>query len=165
MTIVRQEVMHDKNRNNIGMNNNLVNAQSDGDLWPSKFNKYFTGSFFTKGRWFLAFDTWQHSIDLMLEQVKTRGMYIGGYAPVYAKTYIDSVDTFVNSYYKEWVRGETNPTVPIDNDTFKGIKSIYNQEYKYFSQSIQKKNQQLQELLSSAIDNSRYNIRFFLLGK
>ena len=166
MTIVVQEVDNDSTGTiKIGVNNNMVSAQGDGNKWDKSYNKYFTGVTFTKSRWFMCFDTWQHSVDFMLDRVKVRGMYIGGYAPMYAKTTINNLDTFITAYQQEWVEGRHILSAPIDQKQKDSLSSIYNHAYKYFSQSVQKKNQVVEQYVRAALSHTSANIRFFLFGK
>ena len=134
--------------------------------WPRKWEPHFTGVVHEHDhngdyRWFIAFDTWQSCVDFMLERTKERGIYVGGYAKVYAQTIVDSVDTFITTYYKEWVNGSSK-TPNINKEEHQTLLSIYNQEYKYFSESIQKKNKQIQQYISTFVAHSNYNIHFFL---
>ncbi len=171
MTLIRNEGSSDSTgKYKFGINNNFGGIQADVDKWPRKWEPHFVGVVHEHDRngdyrWFIAFDTWQSCVDFMLERTKDRGIYVGGYAKVYAKTIIDSVDTFITAYYQEWVRGEHILSKPIPSDEYSDLLKIYKQEYKYFSESIQKKNRQIQQYLGTFVARSNYNIHFFLFGK
>ena len=174
MTMIRKEAARGDNSGltKKAINNNLGGVQADGARWDKKWEQYFTGVVYRPDwtgtmRWFIAFDTWQHCVDFMLANTKKRGIYFGGFSIPHALVYVNSIDSFVTAYLKEWVEGSSKLSKPTiyDYPDYKELVSIYNQEYKYFSQSVQKKNQQFQDILRSALDDTRYNIRFALFGK
>jgi len=159
-----------------GVNNNYCGIQADCGRWigyngwakNGKFAGVVHKSEKTTGRlrWYLAFDSFESCADFVLDRVKSRGVYFGGFAIPHALVWINSIDSFATAYYKEWVEGSSKLQSAVqDYDNYNDLVSIYNQEYKYFSQSVQKKNQQFSDFVRTATDNTRYNVGFFLFGK
>ena len=159
-----------------GVNNNYCGIQADSGRWIG-YNSWVTNGKFagvvykkeagtSNMRWYMAFDSFESCADFLLDRVKSRGVYFGGFAIPHALSWINSIDSFATAYYKEWVEGSRFLKKAVqDYDNYGDLVSIYNQEYKYFSQSVQKKNQQFTDIIRAATDNSRYNVGFFLFGK
>ncbi len=120
-----------------GINNNYIGFQSDSGLWQSKYNKYFTGTTILtenrtgKKRGFLCFKDWIDSIDILLDKVSERGLFIGGKTNFITKMDIVNKELLADAYLKEWVTGNKNykPTF----DEINSFISMYNQSVSLFS--------------------------------
>lgn len=97
-----------------GVNNNYAGIQADNSRWPEKFDKNIVGTTVLKEnrtgkeRRFVVFDSWQTSVDMLIDRVVARGLYVGGYAQRIAKMNVKDPEDFARAYYKEWVVGSKN---------------------------------------------------------
>lgn len=94
-----------------GVNNNYAGIQADGARWSSKFDDKIVATCVLKEnngkmRRFVCFSSWKDSVDMTVDRMTGRGMYIGGYAAKIAKIKVQSVEDLVRVYYKEWVKGD-----------------------------------------------------------
>jgi hypothetical protein len=48
----------------------------------------------------------------LIEKVTLRGLYVGGYAHPYANMNINTDSDWPLAYWREWVKGESNATIP-----------------------------------------------------
>ena len=95
-----------------GINNNYIGFQCDGGVWPSQYTKYFIGyciekeTLTCKERGFLCFSKWQDSIDIILDEVENRKMYIGGnITSPYVGFSTVTRDNICRAYEDLWVYG------------------------------------------------------------
>ncbi len=124
-----------------GINHNYVGAQADGGRWPAKFDQCIVGTVTHsenqtgKERIFVAFGSWQHSVDFLVDRVLSRGLYVGGTTHKVLTMKIADRGDLVRAYYKEWVRGsaEAEPSVTA-MDSF---LSMYNQAEALFNDALQ----------------------------
>lgn len=111
-----------------GVNNNYCGIQGDGSRWPSKFDSLFSGTVEKeenpqngqppKIRIFMAFKSWEGCIDMLINRVQGRGLYIG--APG-----IRNEQDLALAYYRQWVKGNPRAVMPQqDKDNF---ASMYGQ--------------------------------------
>lgn len=104
-----------------GVNNNYGGVQADVGRWNIKWNSRVMGTTVVgenktaKPRRFVVFNTWQDSIDFMIDRVALRGLYIGGTTHLIIKMNVDSVAAFASAYWKEWVTGDPNAKIPFAN--------------------------------------------------
>lgn len=112
-----------------GVNNNLAGFQGDGARWPDKWTPLIAGTVTEpengtgRTRIFLAFYRWQTSIDMLAEEVTSRGLYVNG------TTVPDDV-ALAQRYYREWVTGNPAATLP---DAVRGaFTSMYGQAMALF---------------------------------
>lgn len=120
-----------------GVNNNYAGIQADNSRWPEKFDKKIIATCVKKEnqtgkeRRFCCFDTWQTSVDFLIDRVVSRGLYVGGYTQRIAKMHVNTPQDFARAYYKEWVKGsklyEPSPSQIAD------IVSMYRQGTTLFS--------------------------------
>lgn len=119
-----------------GINNNYAGVQADSGRWGSPWDAVFAATTVakengtSKTRRFVVFDTWQKSIDFLVERVKKRGLYIGGFANPRVNMPIATVNDFVRAYYKEWVTG--NAKAEPSATQFSNLTSVYNSAAKLF---------------------------------
>jgi hypothetical protein len=119
-----------------GVCNNFIGAQSDGSRWPDRLGTYFAGVCIKKEnqtgkeRGFLCFHKWQDSVDILLDRIKDRGLYVGGYVNFIAKMAVTSPQDLCRAYEKSWVVGSAN-AVP-SADKMANFLSMYSQSVKLF---------------------------------
>lgn len=108
-----------------GPNNNLAGIQADGNRWASKFDSYITATCVItesrtgKQRRFCCFSSWKISINMLMDRVYERGLYIGGFTNYITNFFVSNVTGFTNAYFKEWVEGKKayTPTTQEYSDT------------------------------------------------
>ena len=119
-----------------GINNNYIGLQSDCGLWPEEYVKSFVGTTTKKEnltgklRGFLCFAKWQDSVDILIDEVKDRGLYVGGTINSQFTNITDVTEaTFCEAYEDLWVYGNKNyiPTKIEQSD----FDSMYKQAKKY----------------------------------
>lgn len=119
-----------------GINNNYCGFQADSGRWPAHFDNHITGTVTKnenktgKERIFLAFASWKTSVDLLVDRVKSRGLYVGGYARLVAKTTATTPEEWATVYYRDWVTGNAK-AVP-ESSYVAGLTSMYRQGEKIF---------------------------------
>lgn len=119
-----------------GLNNNYAGVQADSGRWPAKWDDEIVGTVAKaengtgKLRLFVAFRTWQDSINFLIDRVKERGLYIGGYAHLVAKMNITTATELAIAYKRDWVKGLKgyNPT----EEEIANFLSMYRQAQKIF---------------------------------
>lgn len=110
---------------NGGLNNNFAGIQADGSRWSSKFDEYIVATTIKsegrtgKQRRFCCFNSWKISVNMLLDRVYSRGLYIGGVTNYITNFFVNDVTAFANAYLKEWVTGQKNykPTTKEISDT------------------------------------------------
>lgn len=118
-----------------GVNNNYGGIQADGARWASVWDSKIVATTVTpetmtgKQRRFCVFDKWQSSIDLLLNRIQSRGIYIGGHAHPYANMDVKTVEDFAKAYWQEWVRGDKS--LPSASEV-EDIIGLYNKAVNYF---------------------------------
>lgn len=118
-----------------GINNNYAGIQADAGRWAEKYDKMIYGvveikendSQDQKGkvRLFCAFNSFGTCLDMLVDRVKGRGLYIGGQTNFITNMVITNVEDLCRAYYKEWVKGNKDyePTVKQQED----FASMYKQ--------------------------------------
>jgi hypothetical protein len=91
-----------------GINNNYIGMQADGAHWPSQFDSWITGVVTKKEnngevRLFLALSSWKNSIDILLDRVESRGLYVGGFERLVTKRPISEQTTLQEAYRMKWI--------------------------------------------------------------
>lgn len=93
-----------------GLNNNFVGAQADSGRWPTKFDPYITGvvpkteNGTNSPRLFVQFASWEDSVNFLLERIRDRGIYIGGYErKTTQKNVLDQI-SLKESYAKGYIK-------------------------------------------------------------
>lgn len=119
-----------------GVNNNYAGVQADGTRWPARWDNHIQG-IVKKGengtglpRLFVAFGSWQDSVDFLVDRVQQRGLFIGGTPHLVVKTRIDNEVELADAYMKEWVTGNAK-YVPTDKQRG-DFASMYNQAKQLF---------------------------------
>ena len=121
-----------------GINNNYCGFQADSGRWAAKFDNEISGIVSKvengtgKQRLFLAFNNVGGCLDMLLDRVEGRGLYVGGTThKVWVNEHIDNPTELARAYQKEWVKGsvKAEPT-PTELNNF---LSMYNQAAKLFS--------------------------------
>ncbi len=96
----------------VGINNNYGGIQADGARWASIWDSKIVATTVTpetmtgNERRFCVFDKWEFSIDLLLNRIQSRGIYIGGHAHPYANFDVTDVADFAKAYWQELVEGD-----------------------------------------------------------
>jgi len=120
-----------------GVQNNYIGLQSDGDKFPNKYSVHFTGycieneNLTGKSRGFLCFDSWKASVDILSDEIATRGLYVGGKINSPYVSFTDVTEAnFCQAYEDLWVYGDKNykPTAIEISD----FNSMYSQAKKLF---------------------------------
>ena len=120
-----------------GINNNYCGIQADSGRWPAKFDPLFEGvvtkyentqpGIPAKERIFLAFKSWEGCIDMLVNRVQGRGLYVG--APG-----ISSEKDLAQAYYRQWVTG--NPRAVMPQQEAENFASMYGQALALFRVAV-----------------------------
>ena len=116
-----------------GVNNNYCGIQGDGSRWPSKFDQLFDGVVTLpengtgKERIFLAFKSWEGCVDMLVNRVQGRGLYIGSPG-------IRNEQDLALAYYRQWVKGNPRAVMPKQDQA--NFTSMYGQAAALFRNSI-----------------------------
>lgn len=121
-----------------GLNNNYAGIQADSGRWPAKYDSLITGVVH-KGenktglpRLFVQFSSWQASVDMLIDRIEGRGLYIGATPAKYFKKKITTPEILCQAYIIEWVRGpKTKQPKPTEKE-LENFLSIYRQAVKIF---------------------------------
>jgi hypothetical protein len=119
-----------------GVNNNYIGMQSDGARWPQKLDKYLTGVCIKKEngtgkeRGFLCLSRWQDSVDILLDRIKERGLYVGGFVNFISKMAVTSPQSLCIAYEQSWVVGSKNAQP--SPEKMSNFLSMYSQAVKLF---------------------------------
>jgi hypothetical protein len=111
-----------------GICQNYIGAQADGARWPDKWTPLIAGTVTEpengtgRTRIFLAFDRWQTSIDMLAEEVTSRGLYVG-------PTVLDDANLALK-YYRMWVTGD--PSAQMPEAAMQSFVSMYGQAMALF---------------------------------
>ena len=103
-----------------GINNNYIGYQADGGRVHEEWTRFFIGtvireeSMTGRTRRFLAFEKWQDCVDILLMRIAERGLYVGGHAKQFAKMKIRSEMDWPTAYFRGWVLGDSQATIPRD---------------------------------------------------
>lgn len=118
-----------------GVNNNYAGIQADNARWAAKFDESIVATCVQKEnngkvRRFVCFRSWHDSLNMTIDRMKGRGIYVGGFASRYAKMKVEDSEDLVRAYYKEWVKGdfEAEPTIL----AAKNFRSMYSQAVELF---------------------------------
>ncbi|PUZ25004.1 hypothetical protein DCC81_11870 [Chitinophaga parva] len=119
-----------------GVNNNYAGVQADGARWPEKWDNRIQGVV-KKGengtgnqRLFVAFGSWQDSVDFLVDRVEQRGLYVGGTPHLILHMRIDNEVELSDAYLKEWVHGSAK-YMPTDKER-NNFASMYKQSKELF---------------------------------
>ena len=120
-----------------GICNNYAGFQADSGRWSAVHDSKIYGvvekteNGTGKKRLFLAFKDFTGCIDMLVERVQGRGLFVGGDTKKIWQAHIDSPETLARAYKKEWVSGSAaaEPS-QIEKDNF---LSMYNQAVRLFS--------------------------------
>lgn len=128
---------NESNNGKSGLNFNFCGFQADSGRWDKKFDIEISGvvkkveNGTGKERWFLAFDSVNGCIDMLLDRMQGRGIYVGGTThKIWVGQHIDNKEELARAYYKEWVRGDKNAEP--SEQAMKNYISMYNQAEKLF---------------------------------
>jgi hypothetical protein len=119
-----------------GVNSNYLGFQADSGRWPSKFDDSIVGivdedeNGTGRERLFLAFASFESCLDMLLYEVQTRGIYIGGHTFQISKLNVGTITDLCIAYVREWAVGSATaePTTQEINDW----KSMYAQAAGFF---------------------------------
>lgn len=119
-----------------GVNNNYVGAQADGRRWDPKWDDEIVGIVAEREnnggeRLFLAFADYETSVDFLVDEVTSRGLYVGG--KTHLVTHVDVPDevSLARAYYREWVTGNANAPLPLAVQS--SFLSMYRQARELFT--------------------------------
>jgi len=119
-----------------GINNNYIGAQADASRWPDSLNQYITGwtkrneNMTGKERLFLTFADVSGSLAFLIDRIKSRGLFVGGYCNVIANMFINDPEDWAVCYYRSWVTGSKTAKIPESERN--GILSMYRAGEKIF---------------------------------
>lgn len=123
-----------------GVNNNYAGLQADVGRWPEKYDNLITGVLEKKEndqgdikgrvRYFCAFKSFETCVDMLIDRLQGRGLFIGGQTNFKTHMVIINAEDLCRAYYKEWVTGEKEyePNDKKKSDFF----SMYKQGVKAF---------------------------------
>lgn len=122
-----------------GLNNNYVGAQADAGRWDKKFDDEIEGTVYKaengtgKMRIFLAFYSYEGSIDFLTDRLAARGLYVSGHLVMNGidlDMHINTVEDLCTGYHRSWAKGNNwyNPTDKEIGD----FESMYRQASKLF---------------------------------
>ena len=120
-----------------GFNNNFYGVQTDSGRWNSRYDNIITGNVIipenktNKIRAYASFKTSTSGADFVIDNVRSRGIYIGGKTNYITNTSINNVNDWVISYYREWVKGNKNANpdsnfISTRNDIYRRAENIIN---------------------------------------
>ncbi|HZR59997.1 MAG TPA: hypothetical protein VFA80_03435 [Xanthobacteraceae bacterium] len=101
-----------------GINNNYIGLQADGGRQADRWTPLFAGTcvhaenMTGKLRRFICFKDWRGCMDILIDKVESRGLYVGGYAHPYAKMQINGDEDWPLAYWREWVQGDSTAQIP-----------------------------------------------------
>ncbi|AYD48205.1 hypothetical protein [Arachidicoccus soli] len=112
-----------------GVNNNYLGIQADSGRWADYLNSHLTGTVVKdenmtgQSRRFLAFDSFEGSIDFLIDRIKHRGLFVGGTTSFIIRMQINSPAAWAIAYWRTWVEGDANAQIPDDDRN--GLLSMY----------------------------------------
>lgn len=120
-----------------GINENYCGFQADSGRWPVKFDRSIAGvvekveNGTNRRRLFLAFNNVSGCLNMLLDRLQSRGLYVGGTCSVIAKMEINSVNDLARAYKKSWAagNGKAEPTAK----EIAGFESMYKQAKEIFT--------------------------------
>jgi hypothetical protein len=101
-----------------GINNNYIGLQADGARQADQWTPLIAGTCVLRenmtNRWrrFVCFNDWTACMDILLDKVQARGLYVGGYAHPYANMHVNSDGDWPLAYWREWVTGDGTANIP-----------------------------------------------------
>lgn len=122
-----------------GVNNNYSGFQADAGRWPSQYDSIITGvvqkteNGTGKSRYFLAFDSAEGSLNMLMGRLQARGLFVGGRIDMERlNIHMDIPDVlqFARAYKKSWAAGDANAE-PSQQD-IDGFESMYKQAIELF---------------------------------
>lgn len=119
-----------------GVNNNYCGFQADSGRWSKIHDDKIVGvvkkveNGTGKERYFLAFNDVTGCLDMLIERVQGRGLYIGGSTHKIWLHNITTVDDLSRAYKKEWVYGSATAEPSVTEDL--NFKSMYKQASSLF---------------------------------
>ncbi|MBV7531355.1 hypothetical protein [Chitinophaga sp. sic0106] len=120
-----------------GINENYSGFQADSGRWPAIYDPLIAGVVLKnengtgKPRLFLAFHSVAGCLQMLMDRVQQRGLYIGGHTSKIVDMDVKNVTDFARAYKKEWAAGSA--TAEPTEDDFKGFASMYRQAVGLFS--------------------------------
>lgn len=103
-----------------GINNNYIGLQADGGRQSEKWTPFIAGTcvhaenMTGRLRRFVCLRDWRTCIDILVEKVSLRGLYVGGYAHPYANMQVNTEHDWPLAYWREWVKGDSHASIPDD---------------------------------------------------
>lgn len=119
-----------------GVNNNYCGIQADNARWPDFLNEHIVGTTIRNenmtgnARRFLAFDSFEASVDFLADRIQDRGLYVGANCNKIVSMYIADADDFATAYWRSWVTGNAMAQVPKADKA--DLISMYNQGSQIF---------------------------------
>lgn len=121
-----------------GVNNNYIGEQADGFAIGHGMDNRVVATCVTpengthKLRRFCCFASWKDSVDILIEELTRKGLYIGGHVDnQYCKMDIHTIEDWVLAYYRCWVTGVSTATPP--EAYYKLFKDLYHDACKVIS--------------------------------
>lgn len=127
---------NESNNGKSGINNDYCGFQADSGRWNEVHDAKISGVVVKtengtgKQRLFLAFNDVTGCLDMLLERVEGRGLYIGGITHKILIMHITTPVELARAYKKEWVSGSA--TIEPSKQEADNFISMYNQAAKLF---------------------------------
>ncbi len=119
-----------------GINNNYCGFQADSGRWAATHDNEIAGVVSKvengtgKERLFLAFNDVKGCLDMLLERMEGRGLYVGGTTHKILTMPVNNATDLSRAYKKEWVSGSKNAE-PSPQEQ-KNFLSMYSQAAQFF---------------------------------
>jgi hypothetical protein len=122
-----------------GVNENYIGEQADGAMVGNGMDSRVIATCVTpengthRLRRFCCFASWKDSVDILIEELTRKGLYIGGHVNnIYCVMPINTIEDWVLAYYRCWVTG-SHDAVPPDQ-YYSLFKSLYQDSQKVILQ-------------------------------
>lgn len=125
----------ESNNGRSGVNHNYAGLQAE-DRWDAKYDHLIEGTCVANEnqthleRRFLCFRTPKSFLDMFVDKLQVRGLYIGGTTYKIVKMKINDIKDLCTAYESSWVKGKAaKPT----DEKIKNFQSMYSQAERLFN--------------------------------
>ncbi|MBV7534039.1 hypothetical protein [Chitinophaga sp. sic0106] len=114
-----------------GINENYSGFQADSGRWPIIYDPLIAGvvqkneNGTGKSRLFLAFHHVSGCLQMLMDRLQQRGIYIGGRTSKIVTMDVNNITDFARAYKKEWAAGKASAEPTMED--IKGFDSMYRQ--------------------------------------
>ena len=122
-----------------GINHNYLGIQADSGRWADHLAVHFVGTIVKNEnmtgnqRRFLAFKSYEGSLAFLIDRIKARGLFVGGTTNKVVKMQINTPETWVLAYWREWVTGNAKAQIPDKERS--GLLKMYQQGEQIFNKN------------------------------